>query len=75
MTLTSFTQRRQVRDDLNRMIRLYVEKCNCGARQPSVKDLHLDEHRPYCEFLIEVEKLNEEKVPERVDEEQTITIR
>lgn len=65
MILTSFTQRRQVRDDLNRMIRLYVEKCNCGARQPSVKDLHLDEHRPYCEFLIAIEKENESKHEQR----------
>lgn len=53
---------KEIRGELNRLLILYAERCNCGARQPGVKDLHLDEHRPFCEFLIAVEKENERTV-------------
>lgn len=53
--LTSYTQRREIRDEINRLIRIYIEKCSCGAPQPSWQDLKLDQHRPDCEFLIQME--------------------
>lgn len=53
--LTSFKQRREIRDEINRLVRIYVEKCSCGAPQPSYQDLKLDQHRPDCLFLIVME--------------------
>lgn len=50
-TLTTFTQRRIIREELNRRVRLYIENCSCAGPQPDFDDLKLDQHQPYCRFV------------------------
>lgn len=53
--------RLQLRDETNRLVRIYVERCTCGAPQPSVDDLKLDQHAPYCPFYDFMERELEKK--------------
>lgn len=55
IALTSFSQRRKIRDELNRRIRVYVENCTCAAPQPDADDLKLDQHQPFCRFVYVME--------------------
>lgn len=59
--LTSFTERAELRDETNRLVRIYVERCSCGAPQPSAGNLHLDLHAPYCPFYDFMERELEKK--------------
>lgn len=60
IALTSYKQRREIREELNRLIILYVENCSCGGPQPSVGDLKLDQHRLDCQFVYLFEEKKEE---------------
>ena len=50
-TLTSYSQRREIREKLNRLMSLYAQHCNCAGPQPSLDDLKLDQHQPDCKFV------------------------
>lgn len=51
ITLTSYTQRREIRETIQRLLSLYVEHCFCGGPQPSYDDLKLDQHQENCRFV------------------------
>ena len=61
--LTSFTERRTVRDEIRHYTALWQELCNCGGPQPGyADDLKLDEHFADCPYveIIEQELENNE---------------
>jgi hypothetical protein len=36
ITLTSYSQRREIRETIQRLLSLYAQHCFCGGPQPSV---------------------------------------
>ena len=51
ITLSSYSQRREIRETLNRLMDQYIKHCLCGGPQPSHDDLKLDQHQPNCKFV------------------------
>lgn len=49
--LTSFTQRREIREEINRRVSLWMDHCRCGGPQPGYDDLKLDQHSADCGFV------------------------
>ncbi len=54
-----------VRDETGRIVELFIENCFCvGAPQPSISNLRLDEHHPYCVF-VELMETEQERLEKR----------
>lgn len=51
ITLTSYSQRREIREAIQRQLDLHIKHCLCGGPQPSYDDLKLDQHSADCGFV------------------------
>lgn len=51
ITLTSYSQRREIREMIQRLLSLYSAHCSCSGPQPSYDDLKLDQHSADCGFV------------------------
>jgi hypothetical protein len=51
ITLTSYSQRREIRETIQRLLSLYAQHCFCGGPQPSYDDLKLEQHTTDCKFV------------------------